>query len=108
MNNRTYIFNITFHCDAVSAPDVLYYLKEVLLPTWKDYTHWHGGRLLALQQAGGAPVTGDSSYALQFTADALEPLQRFVPADDPCVQRIERAYGNRVLYTDTILELVKE
>lgn len=28
MNNRTYIFNITFHCDAVSAPDVLYYLKE--------------------------------------------------------------------------------
>lgn len=102
----TYIYNFTIHCEAHFAPDVLFYLQKVMLPTWQEYPYWHQARLLKLHQASTPLPEEVHTYALQCASYHPEELRTFRPEADPCVQKIEHVYGAQVQFTATILEVL--
>ncbi|MDO5035653.1 MAG: DUF4286 family protein [Porphyromonas sp.] len=102
-----YIYNLSIHCDPSCAQDVLYYVQKVLLPQWREYPYWHEGRLLRVHLPAAVQTEEMAiSYALQFVADTLEPLETFDHESDPSIQRIREVYADRVLFTSTILSVI--
>ena len=48
-----YIYNITLTCEPELLEEVLFYLRERLLPAWRDYEGVTAVRLLRLPDEGG-------------------------------------------------------
>ena len=94
-----YIYNITLTCEPELLDDVLFYLRERLLPTWQDYEGVTAVRLLRLPDDGG--------YALQVEGDKREQLEELRIMEDRELHRLMQTYPRRVLPFMTKLEVLE-
>ncbi len=94
-----YIYNITLTCEPELLEDVLFYLRERLLPTWRDYDGVTAVRLLRLPDEGG--------YALQLEGDRRELLEELRLTEDRELHRLMQTYPRRVLPFMTKLEVLE-
>lgn len=94
-----YIYNITLTCEPELLDDVLFYLRERLLPTWRDYEGVTAVRLLRLP--------GDGGYALQVEGDKREQLEELRITEDHELHRLMQTYPRRVLPFMTKLEVLE-
>ena len=94
-----YIYNITLTCEPELLEDVLFYLRERLLPTWRDYDGVTAARLRRLPDEGG--------YARQLGGDHKEqPEERRLTAARE-LHRLMQTYPRRVLPFMTKLEVLE-
>lgn len=94
-----YIYNITLSCEPELLEEVLFYLRERLLPTWRDYEGVTAVRLLRLPDEGG--------YALQLEGDRRELLEELRLTEDRELHRLMQTYPRRVLPFMTKLEVLE-
>ena len=94
-----YIYNITLSCEPELLEDVLFYLRERLLPTWRDYEGVTAVRLLRLPDEGG--------YALQLEGDRRELMEELRLTEDRELHRLMQTYPRRVLPFMTKLEVLE-
>ena len=94
-----YIYNITLSCEPELLEEVLFYLRERLLPTWRDYEGVTAVRLLRLPDEGG--------YALQLEGDHKELLEELQLTEDRELHRLMQTYPRRVLPFMTKLEVLE-
>lgn len=94
-----YIYNITLTCEPELLDDVLFYLRERLLPTWQDYEGVTAVRLLRLPDDGG--------YALQVEGDKREQLEELRIMEDRELHRLMQTYPRKVLPFMTKLEVLE-
>lgn len=95
----SYIYNITLSCEPELLDEVLFYLRERLLPTWRDYEGVTAVRLLRLPDEGG--------YALQLEGDQKELLEELRLTEDRELHRLMQTYPRRVLPFMTKLEVLE-
>ncbi len=95
----SYIYNITLSCEPELLEEVLFYLRERLLPTWRDYEGVTAVRLLRLPDEGG--------YALQLEGDQKELLEELRLTEDRELHRLMQTYPRRVLPFMTKLEVLE-
>lgn len=94
-----YIYNVTLTCEPELLEDVLFYLRERLLPAWRDYEGVTAVRLLRLPDEGG--------YALQLEGDRRELLEELRLTEDRELYRLMQTYPRRVLPFMTKLEVLE-
>lgn len=94
-----YIYNITLSCEPELLEEVLFYLRERLLPAWRDYDGVTAVRLLRLPDEGG--------YALQLEGDHKELLEELQFTEDRELHRLMQTYPRRVLPFMTKLEVLE-
>ncbi len=94
-----YIYNITLSCEPELLDEVLFYLRERLLPAWRDYDGVTAVRLLRLPDEGG--------YALQLEGDHKELLEELRLTEDHELHRLMQTYPRRVLPFMTKLEVLE-
>ena len=95
----SYIYNITLSCEPELLDEVLFYLRERLLPAWRDYEGVTAVRLLRLPDEGG--------YALQLEGDHKELLEELQLTEDRELHRLMQTYPRRVLPFMTKLEVLE-
>lgn len=94
-----YIYNITLSCEPELLEEVFFYLRERLLPAWRDYDGVTAVRLLRLPDEGG--------YALQLEGDHRELLEELRLTEDRELHRLMQTYPRRVLPFMTKLEVLE-
>ena len=94
-----YIYNITLSCEPELLEEVLFYLRERLLPACRDSDGVTAVRLLRLPDEGG--------YALQLEGDHKELLEELQLTEDRELHRLMQTYPRRVLPFMTKLEVLE-
>ena len=101
-----YIYNVTTNVDASIHQEWLKWMKEKHIPNMLSLGKFTNAKMI---QVMVEEEMGGTTYAIQYTTDSKETLQRYYNEDAPRLREEgSRIFGDKMLAFRTELELVSE